>query len=203
MHDHIIQGKQSFLKFQGSRYTTIIIWLCTHMILFLSCFSSPVATDTAISKTAVQDSSTSPTTEDLFFESWPDTGIEQRSQLSINYDGTMLSKDDTISFQTPPAGLEETKSIFVVLANHTSSEIALLEEDWLVGNGFESPTNLPSVLPPNQSVVLEITFQSQEFTEAQSHTGYLQLTSDIKLNFKRQFTTTSIGSRISTRKFVG
>ena len=157
------------------------------MILFLSCFSPSTSTDTAISKTVVQDTSVQCSTEEqcaAFFEPWPDTGIAQTSELSINYEGSLISNNDTISFQTPPAGLEEAKSIFVILVNHTSVEIELHQENWLVGNGFESTTILPSYLPPQESMILEITFQSQEFTEAQIHVGHIQPTSDIQISLE-------------------
>lgn len=168
------------------------------MFLFFACSSSPTPTDTSTTKDAVQDTSMTNTEtgdledtyeesndhQDPYFESWPDTGSIHNSQISINHNGRLIVDQDIIEFNTPPAGLDVTSHLYVTLVNHTSDEIFLEQQNWLIGEGFESLTQIPSTLLENESLVLEITFDTQNFTEAQTHTGYLRPTSDIEVELQ-------------------
>ena len=168
------------------------------MILFFACTSSPPLKDTSTSRDAVQDTSLTNTEEndwedtheenhdpqEPYFESWSDTGSVHNPQISINHNGRRIADQDIIEFNTPPAGLDVTSNLYVTMVNHTSEEIFLEQQNWLIGEGFESLTQMPSTLWEDESLVLEITFQTQSFTEAQTHIGYLRPTSDIQVELQ-------------------
>jgi hypothetical protein len=163
------------------------------MFLLLACSSSPPTStldviDTSTSKEDIIDEDIideeNTDEQNPYFESWSDTGSTHISKISVNYEGLLIEDQAVITFETSPAGLEESNSLYLTLVNHTQDEITLEQNDWLMGEGFESTTQFPATLLENESLVVEILFQAQGFTESQIHTGYFSPTSDVQIELQ-------------------
>jgi hypothetical protein len=108
---------------------------------------------------------------------WPDPATLPEGTVSVVYDGAVVPSGETVSIDTPPAGLPDPTRLRFVLTNRTDTTLALPSDPsaWMDSDAFTWSTPPPTSLAPEESASLELVVDVSEETAATVHTATLAI----------------------------